>query len=163
MHGATALVANAVQLFDGANRGGFVLGTDVKANSLKVNYHFAAFKAVAGKVAVGTYEGSNSSQSITGLGFAPALVIMMSEHSEEMVFRTSASSATCNFHDNGCHNDWVTSMDADGFTIGTDKRVNENNRTFHYAAWKAITNRGRGHFEWRVRTGWSGWSVLGRR
>jgi hypothetical protein len=100
MHGATALVANAVQLFDGANGGGFVLGTDVKANSLKVNYHFAAFKAVAGKVAVGTYEGSNSSQSITGLGFAPALVIMMSEHSEEMVFRTSASSATCNFHDN---------------------------------------------------------------
>ena len=42
-------------------------------------HHYVAFKAAAGSLAVGSYTGNGSSQSITGVGFAPVYVIVVPE------------------------------------------------------------------------------------
>ena len=139
MDGSTALVPNEIQSLVS---NGFTVGTDASVNSNTVSYHWIAFKAVSGKLVLGSYSGNGTAgHGITGLGFSPALVIVMDTVAQPPVFRTSANSASCDFNKNVCNTTtYITGLGADGFTVGTDSRVNSSAHTYYYAAWKQHTS-----------------------
>lgn len=91
------------------------------------------------QVAVGTYVGNGSdNHAITDIGFAPVAVFVKSGSTiadtvlalssmpagQSALLTTSAALET----------DCVKSLDAGGFTLGTDFRVNQNGTTYHYLA-----------------------------
>ena len=52
---------------------GFQLGTENEVNANGTTYHYAAWEAIPGRMAVGTYTGnSTDNRSITGVGFRPS-------------------------------------------------------------------------------------------
>lgn len=106
------------------------------------------------KVAVGTYTGNGTSQSITGLGalagtatLSPALggVIIkapgsISSNDGNGVIRlgTMTGDKTKDiFSIDSVYSNVITSLDADGFSVGSGGRGNTNGRTYCYVAWEA--------------------------
>jgi len=115
------------------------------AKSFKVKLSdrtLAEMKAFANTTlfAQGTYTGNGTSKSITGLGFLPAIVIVKSA--------TNAGDAVIKTPDLGGNNSrrWatfvfittgITSLDADGFSVGNHAAVNSNEVAYYWEAWKA--------------------------
>ena len=55
---------------------GFTVRTSANVNTNGRTYHYAAWKAVAGEMSVGSYVGNNAdNRNITGVGFQPESVI----------------------------------------------------------------------------------------
>lgn len=86
---------------------------------------------------VGTYTGNGSdARGITGVGFQPDAVFIKGG-ANEMVLRTSSmvgdktKQLTTNV---ALAANMIESLDADGFTIGTDARVNANTTVYYYLA-----------------------------
>ena len=73
--GGTVLGANRVQSLDPM---GFTVGTDNNVNQNGIVYHWVAFKAGSGQLKVGTYAGTGVAQNITGVGFGPAYLMVVS-------------------------------------------------------------------------------------
>ena len=68
--------ANRIQAFEAD---GFQVGSDADVNGTGDTFHYAAWKAVAGRMARGTYTGRRRRQpSIAGVGFEPEYVIVKS-------------------------------------------------------------------------------------
>ncbi len=109
---------------------------------------FAA--SVSAKVKTGTYIGDGAaSRSITGLGFAPVVVIIKGNDTDAADDLTSAvlRSATMPAGmskplkgDQGLSGNMILSLDPDGFTVGSNRRVNANTVAFHYVAFDASPN-----------------------
>ena len=139
--GATALQANLIQSIDMANGGGFTVGSNVSVNASAVTYHWIAFKAGPGKMSVGTYSGDGAAggKQITGVGLAPDLVFIMSAGGAAAIHRSSAHVNTHDFEFSFGDATLVTSLDADGFTVGTnDARINAASTTYHYVVWHQV-------------------------
>jgi hypothetical protein len=111
----------------------FTVGNSATStNSQNVNgetYHYMAWNAVAGQMAVGTYDGDGTdNRNITGLGFRPGLVIVssttfaLSPHQRSTEMRGDIS---FNFG-SGSTSDMIQSILADGFQVGTHYDVNGN-------------------------------------
>jgi hypothetical protein len=84
----------------------------------------------------GSYVGNGSAQAISGLGFAPA-VVFIKGGTNIAVWRTStmaADSAKPAIGATAFTTGIITSLDADGFTVGSDAKVNANATTYHYLA-----------------------------
>jgi hypothetical protein len=90
------------------------------------------------QIKTGTYVGNGVDDTgITGVGFRPDLVIIDSDSTTHSVMRTKhmigdstsyLNSATANLANA------VQSLDADGFTVGTDGTVNSNAVNYYYTA-----------------------------
>lgn len=136
---ATDATADYIESLDAD---GFTVGDDDGVNEAAVVYHWVAFKSVTSEFAVGSYTGDgNDPQAITGVGFEPDYLWVKSQagaaprkgrHASEthaaddsMYFRATANAA-----------DGIQSLDSDGFSVGGDDEVNENTKTYHYAAWR---------------------------
>ena len=138
--GATALVANRIQSFDAVGGGRFVVGTNLQVNGAGAIYYWTAFKAGAGKMAVGTYTGSATLPvAVTGLGFSPEAVFVMAESARNPVFRLAGMANSTRFTNDAGSATRITGLDANGFTVGTDLDVNGAVATFHYVAWNEAT------------------------
>jgi len=146
---AGAVAANKIQSFDASD--GFQVGTDASVNTNAVVYYYVAF---AGSPAyspgsqsfsfkTGYYIGNGASASITGLGFKPDLVIVRAEKSNSGVFRTSIMNGdiTGGFAGGTLSSsaNTITSLDSDGFTIGSDTDVNDDAVLYQ---WVAFTGNG---------------------
>ncbi len=135
MTGATALLANRIQSF---TNNGFLVGTDATVNGSGVTYYWIAFKASTSRMTVGTYLGNSaSSHAITGVGFSPELVMFMSASNNNLVVQ-SADALLAYQLDANSGNSLVNSLDTNGFTLGSDARVNGNGITYHYIAWNQV-------------------------
>jgi hypothetical protein len=132
----TALQADVIQSFT-AN--GFVIGTNNRANQATRTYHWAAFKANSQAMKVGTYTGNTTGQSITGLGFSPELVILMGNTNQRSVLHF-AGGRTYRFDTGTSIASGVSSMDADGFTVGTALETNAATVAYHYVAFNDVAN-----------------------
>jgi hypothetical protein len=132
--GANALGADAIQSLDAD---GFTIGTNAAVNTGAIAYHWMAFQAFPGRLDVSSYQGNGSGQSITGLRFSPEYVIVMSAGADETVHRSSTMSDPFRFDSTAAGADSLNSLDADGFTVGSDAQVNGSGTTYHYVAWKA--------------------------
>ena len=118
---------------------GFVLGTFNRVNQSGRTYHWVAFKANSKAMSVGSYTGNATGQSITGLGFSPELVIVMGNVAQRSVLNF-AGGRTYRFDTGTSIASGVTSMDADGFTVGTALETNAATTTYHYVAFNDFPN-----------------------
>jgi hypothetical protein len=87
----------------------------------------------------GTYIGDGtSSHAITGIGFKPDMVIAKPAiTSDGMAFRTKdmdAGKSTYIRNDWGYETTFIQSFEVNGFTVGSDSRINGNNSLFYYIA-----------------------------
>ena len=102
------------------------------------------FHSVSGYSKFGSYAGTGSSNSITGLGFQPDFVMVKNTDSargwqmfdsirgaNKLLFASSTSDES-----NETAGTSLSSFDSDGFTVGTGLGVNENGDTFIYMAFK---------------------------
>lgn len=135
---ATLSAANNIQSLIS---NGFQLGTASESNG-NFDYYFFALKALAGVFAVGSYAGNGASNSITGVGFKPDMVIVKNSATSDAarlltkdmvtdtvnsVFMTStASNAT-----------GILTLDTDGFSVGSHASVNGNGNTVQWIALKS--------------------------
>jgi hypothetical protein len=139
---------NAANMIQGLQTDGFQVGGGVNANENAQTIYWAAFGGAASSppgagtfdMATGSYSGNGTSQSVSGLGFSPDLVIIKDNAANQSVFRTSLmaanntaylASATANFTGG------ITSLSADGFSVGASATVNGSGGTYH---WQAFGN-----------------------
>jgi hypothetical protein len=147
LSGATNLQSNRIQALQS---NGFQVGTDPQVNQgggSPPTYYWIAFKSYTGHMALGTYTGNNTSQSITGLGFSPEYVMILGATNQPAVHRMTAMSSTFPFDSAGGGavnglgaTNAITSLDANGFSLNSNDAVNDDpagpsTTTYHYVAW----------------------------
>jgi hypothetical protein len=120
---------------------GFQVGTNNSVNTNGATYHYVAWKAVAGKTAVGTYNGnSTDNRAITGLGFQPELVMVRRAGGSTMAYHPAslgaATDSSQQFLAGANSNNWIQALQADGFQVGTNTTVNATGSAYHWIAWK---------------------------
>tara|TARA_Y100001934_G_scaffold274238_1_gene365924 strand:- start:1561 stop:3081 length:1521 start_codon:yes stop_codon:yes gene_type:complete len=91
--------------------------------------------------AYGSYSGSGSNTSLTGIGFSPDAIMIKSEGAYEAIFSTRdmpsgyskrmATSATA------LVTSQIISLDSDGFTVGDQDETNKDGETYHWMAFKS--------------------------
>ena len=93
------------------------------------------------QLATGSYTGNGSdNRSITGIGFQPDVIWIKSAAGDPGVIRTStmAGDAAKVVNSTGAlQTDRIQSLDANGFTIGTNSDVNATGVTYYWVAMKA--------------------------
>jgi hypothetical protein len=132
--GANGLQTNRIQALQSD---GFQVGTDAEVNQgggSPPTYYWVAFKSFPGDMTLGTYTGNNTSQSITGLGFSPEYVMILGATTERAVQRMTPMTRTYEFEGDTGSTTGITSLDANGFSLGNDDEVNNNAVTYHYVA-----------------------------
>lgn len=142
---ALALQANLIQSL---NIDGFTIGNHTGVGSSTVDYHWVAFKAAAGEMALGSYTGNGTTQDIA-VGFQPDYIIVMAETAQLAVHRSSALPGTINggnlttnrsyvFSGHFSFTGGITAILSTGFRVGSSGRVNSASNKYHYIAWKEI-------------------------
>ncbi len=121
---------------------GFSVGTDPDVNQFGVTYHWVAFKAAPGVMKVGSYAGSAGAQNISGVGFTPAYVFVMSPNAAVSVQRSDLMlpNLSVSFDANG-YNNAILNMQSNGFGLGTNGGVAQAATTFHYVAFNRAPGR----------------------
>lgn len=155
--------ANATGLIQSLQSDSFTVGSGSGANGSGNTLYWAAFDGAAAPTSSGTYRMANGSYtgtgagfSVTGLEFAPDLVII--KHHDQAtdqyaVFRTRLMSGdTTSFLSNpvAVFAGGVTALGSDGFTIGTNATVNTAADTYYWTAfgnaWSPSRNSGASDF-----------------
>jgi hypothetical protein len=134
--GTTALTANLIQSLD--SNGFTIGGAAASANPVNKNgsaYHWVAFKSYTGHMALGSYTGNGTSKSISGLGFSPEYAMVLPAANTAAVQRMSAMTRTFTFGADTGSTTGITSLDANGFSVGNSTSVNTNAATYYYVAW----------------------------
>ncbi|HYU61289.1 MAG TPA: DNRLRE domain-containing protein [Solirubrobacterales bacterium] len=140
----TPILAGAVVVALAATTGVGLSGANFSAQTANPGNSFTAAATFPNmRVVTGTYSGSNSTtRSITGLGFQPDLVIVKSSATQTAVYRTSTMSGDASkpVSATALTANLIKSLDADGFTVGNDPRVNlgpPGPPDFYWTAFKA--------------------------
>jgi Peptidase family C25 len=103
--------------------------------------------AAQAQMATGSYVGDGTTgRQITGLSFAPDAVLIKADATAHAVMRTSTMGAGNVSKDTSASTvitsitDRITSLDTNGFTVGTDTTVNANAVVYYWTAWSTSTN-----------------------
>ena len=131
-----AASANHIQALE---TDGFQIGNNATVNGGGNTYHYAAWKAVTGKMAVNTYAGTGVDDlNVPGVGFFPEYVIVQRAAASVSVAKTAASGASTDtslfFINQANQNNNIQLLQSDGFQVGNHTRVNNGGDTYHYAA-----------------------------
>ena len=132
MAGATALTANIIQSLTST---GFQVGTNARVNATGVRYDWVAFESSQGAMQMGNYIGNGAARSFTGVGFSPEYVMVLPEGTGRAVSRASGQGTSFQFDADTGNAARVTSLDADGFSVGTSADVNTSGQNYHWIAW----------------------------
>ncbi len=119
------------------------MGDPTLAHDAATRAYVLAQTALYIRFKTGSYTGNGvDNRAITGVGFLPKLVILQkitdpptfTIHSEQDSGDISAKliGGTTDFSRGTNH---IQSLDADGFTIGTNVAVNQDTIAYHYYAW----------------------------
>ncbi len=96
------------------------------------------------RLSQGSYVGNGAdNRSITGTGFAPDVVIVKCDCGQAAAIRTAlmpGDAAKIISTSSALQADVIQSLDANGFTIGTSNKVNQNTDTYYWTALKAGTS-----------------------
>jgi hypothetical protein len=137
-----ALQSKRIQSLDAD---GFTVGNHAEVNKSGVVYSWVAFSDDGARdFRVGSYVGSGSdNRSVSGLGFQPVYVIVMSSGAQPAVQRSllMTGDTSFQFDNTGAKPNNIQALQTDGFQVGSDARVNAARTTYHYAAWKAVGGR----------------------
>lgn len=133
MSGDEAAIANAIESL---TSNGFTVGTHARVNqggATPPTYYWAAFER-GRQLKLGSYTGNGTSQSITGLGFQPDCVMVLSEGANEAIHRIADMTSTFQFGIDKGDSTQITSLDANGFSVGSSANANANGTKYHYLA-----------------------------
>ena len=92
------------------------------------------------KFAQGSFTGNGTSQSITGLGFSPQLVIIRIDSASantRACFKIASMAGDSTLEmvgANAIFTGGITSLDSDGFSVGSSVRTNESGKTVYWTA-----------------------------
>ncbi|MDH3215968.1 MAG: hypothetical protein OEN01_06695, partial [Candidatus Krumholzibacteria bacterium] len=121
---------------------GFLVGTHLSVNDPGSTYHYAAWKSMAGQMAVGTYAGDgNAGVNITGPGFQPKFVsIGGGGNTTNAVFRTDSllSDQSFRYRTGTLRANSIQAFLPNGFQIGSDRDVNWPGETYHWVAFAPL-------------------------
>ena len=137
--GGNALGANRVQSLDPL---GFTIGTDNNVNQNGIVYHWVAFKAAPGQLKLGTYGGTGVAQNITGVGFGPAYLLVISAGAHNVAQKSAYMPA--NFSQDFIalgYTNAILDVQTDGFRVGTNAIANNSGTNYHYVAWAPVPGR----------------------
>ena len=126
---------------------GFTVGTDLSVNYTggSITYYWMALAGT--NVATGTYTGNGTSQGLTGAGFAPtsAAVISAVAVNQLGVVKSASLGGTNSVGLDGgtglIASGAISSLDADGLTVGSSAKVNTNGSTYYWWAWKNTSGK----------------------
>lgn len=155
--------ANAVNNIQSLQTGGFQIGTGTAANGSANTIYYAAFGGTVDysadgnfDMAVGSYFGTGSNQSISGFDFNPDLVFIKNidtGNTQPAVFRTSLIEGDSTAYFSGAtanSTGMITSLGTNNFSIGTSAPVNTSGNTYYWEAFgnafNPITNSGASDF-----------------
>ncbi len=127
----TNAVANRIQA---AIADGFQLGSDNNVNQSGRAYYWIAWNATS-KVSAGSYTGDSAdNRNITGLGGSPSFVWIKRLNSRQGPWRSASvvGDRTQYWGATSSAADRIQSLIANGFQVGTDQEVNQNNQTYYY-------------------------------
>ena len=127
---------------------GFQVGTAGGANEAAATMYWIAFGGVPAltgasgtyTMATGTYTGTGAIQSITGMTFAPDLVMIKDNAANYSIFRTRMMPGDLTGYlgvSSGDFGGGITSLNADGFSLGVSTLANTSGNTYH---WQAFGN-----------------------
>ena len=140
---AAADNTDRIQAFeaDGFQVGGNIVETN-QSGAPNKEYEYLAMKTDPGVFKQGTFTGNGTSQSIA-VGFTPNVVIVKNDttSTEKAVFTSSESGADNShyFDTTADASGFITSLDANGFSVGSDDAVNKSTDTIMYMAWGETT------------------------
>lgn len=136
---STGLQTNRISSLDAD---GFTLGAHAEVNGSGITYYWTSFKDDGGgDFRIGSYVGTGlDNRSISGVGFRPSYVIVMSAGADRAVQRSSAMLGDVGFPfaNAGPKPNYIQALQGDGFQVGSDAEVNAGRTTYHYLAWKAV-------------------------
>ncbi len=141
-------VADSTNFIQGMISDGFQVGSGVNVNETSTtNYWFAFGGSVAMPAASGTfsmdqgsYTGTGTGFAISSLAFAPDLIMIKDNSTNYAVFRTRDMAGDTTAYLANAVADFaggVTSMNSNGFNIGTSTIVNTSGTVYH---WQAFGN-----------------------
>lgn len=136
--GATNLTANIIQSLDS---NGFTIGNNARVNANGTTYYWMAFRSSAAELKVGSYVGNGTSQSPSGFGFSPEYVAVLPASTGRANQRFSGMTRGFQFDNDTGSTTRVTTLNADGFSVGSSGDVNTNGITYHYVAWNDTAGR----------------------
>ena len=115
---------------------GFTVGASINT---AVAYHYVAFKNQATAVAVGTYTGNGTTQSVSGVGFSPDAVIVKDANTTTpvgAVYNVDQSYGNSSSYFTNTANvvGSITSIDATGFSVGADTTANSSTFSHYWMA-----------------------------
>ncbi len=122
---------------------GFKLGTSGSANNNGSDYYYIAWKAIPGRIAVGSYTGNSIDDRNISVGLLPEFVMIQSNTSANPVLRTSPMSGDLSLQMDAGGNPTSNLIQAlidetetasDGFQVGTSGSVNTSGATYYYLA-----------------------------
>jgi hypothetical protein len=137
MGSLTALQADDIQSFTAT---GFVVGGSIRVNQNNRDYYWVAIKGYSQSMKVGTYNGNGTTQAITGMGFQPENVIVLGNNAQRAVTRFAGAARTYGFDATTGVTTGVTSLDANGFTVGNAAETNANGIAYHYVAFNDVAD-----------------------
>lgn len=133
-------LSNGLLSFDAS---GFQAGDAPEVNSSGTTYHYVAWKAVPGRMEVGSYVGNNLDNRLIPASFGPEWVLLRADFNEESVYKpltTGASTdTTLSLRPAPATTNAIQQLQASGFEIGKALTVNRNGIT-HY--WIAMAGAG---------------------
>jgi hypothetical protein len=131
-----AVITDGIQSLTGD---GFTIGTDSRANSSGVTYHWVAYGA-GDNLDVGFYAGNGTSQTISNVGFQAETAFVIGESGSQTVFRTNQSANTFDLSNNGAYASSITSLGTDSFAVGNSVTTNQSAINYHYFAFNENTS-----------------------
>jgi len=129
------------------NADGFQLGNSAVTNESGATFYWFSFGGATSatnaagsfKMAVGSYTGTGAVQSISELGFKPNLIFA----TNAAVLKTSVMPVDLTFYNGNGGADFsggITSLDSDGFGLGTNAAVNSSGATYYWQAFGGAYN-----------------------
>lgn len=119
---------------------GFQVGTDAHVNAAGTTYHYAAWKAGAGRMSVGSYAGNGmDNRSVAGAGFRPDYLIVKATAKQPAIHRTAlmAGDSTLSFTATASTTNAIQGLLPDGFQVGSAPSANASNATYYWMAFHA--------------------------
>lgn len=129
---------NLSNTIEALNADGFTVGKDARGNKSGASFYYAAFKSSASCMKVGTYSGTGVAKTISGVGFRPEFMFIKSggDNAACMKTRVMPDISSIEFNTSRIDDGRLSGLNDDGFAVGTQGQVNQNNRTYHYVAFR---------------------------
>lgn len=137
----------AANIIQSMGTGTFQVGASSRTNLTGETYYYVALGGDDTEIYAGSYVGNaTDDRAITAPGFLPELVIILPNANQQVISRFGALAGDNSQVFSGDGNaltgaNYIQSLDASGFTVGTNSNVNNSGTTYYYLAVKGVSGQ----------------------